>query len=160
MLHAFLVVENLPVEVASIPAHQNVANVKDDDHQGFLATGSEGGISIGSRSRASQVGTERIALGAAYPVLIGCAATQLRCETPVLVQPLRRSWTGGLGGPGVARRWKRSRPPRHDSSLVRQPRTPWRQPRSRDFQITPSRSCSTSSGRRYSRLDGLPASRS
>src|SRR3984957_6526433 len=34
-LHPFLVVENLAVEVARIPANQNVADVKDDDHAGF-----------------------------------------------------------------------------------------------------------------------------
>jgi hypothetical protein len=33
-LHAFLVVENFAVEVAPIPTQQNIADVKDDDHQG------------------------------------------------------------------------------------------------------------------------------
>src|ERR1700688_943332 len=33
-LHPFLVVENFAVEVARIPAHQNVADIKDDDQAG------------------------------------------------------------------------------------------------------------------------------
>ena len=36
-LHAFLVVENLAVKIARIPAQQNVTDVKDDNHQRFLA---------------------------------------------------------------------------------------------------------------------------
>ena len=37
-LHPLFVVERLAVEIARVPAQQNVANVEDDDHQGFLAT--------------------------------------------------------------------------------------------------------------------------
>src|ERR1700722_8331002 len=51
-LHALLVIENLAVEIASIPPQQDVADVKDDDHVGFLAGLWSGRAAvIGARTR-------------------------------------------------------------------------------------------------------------
>src|SRR5580692_5872848 len=77
--------------------------------RGFLATGSEGEISIGSQSPGSQVGNGKDRAG--------------------------RPSTAAPAGVGAAiRQGAVKRSPRHKISLVRQTRAARRQPRSRDFR--------------------------
>jgi hypothetical protein len=55
---------------------------------------------MGSRSRGSQVGTERMALGAPYQVSSGCDVVRLHGETPLLTgrsRDLRQAAWAGLG---------------------------------------------------------------